>query len=71
MNKANVIALMDVIYESMLVGAMAIESAGRIRRIVGGRHADKGMVMATQFLYSVAYGLKDFRSKLDGSKYRR
>jgi hypothetical protein len=68
--KKEIIQGMDLIREGLLILAMGLESTGRAKRIISkNKKADDGMVMATQLIYSIAYGIKDFQDKLTGVKY--
>jgi hypothetical protein len=61
-----------LVREGLLITAMGLESAGRAMRIAKEDvKADKGLVMAVQALYSIAYGLEDFSEKLNGVRYRK
>jgi|YelNatPaOPRAMG01_1025707.scaffolds.fasta_scaffold15707_10 hypothetical protein len=68
--KKEIIQGMDLIREGLLILAMGLESTGRAKRIISkDKKADDGMVMATQLIYSIAYGIEDYKKKLTGVKY--
>jgi hypothetical protein len=68
--KKEIIQGMDLIREGLLILAMGLESTGRAKRIISkDKKADDGLVLATQLIYSIAYGIKDFQDKLTGVKY--